>query len=57
MNENANEKPTELDVLEKIIDNGLKDIEREIARLKDMSKKHLEDVIYKNSLRLLNIDE
>lgn len=35
MNENANEKPTELDVLEKIIDNGLKDIEREIARLKE----------------------
>lgn len=29
----------------------------EIARLKNMSKKHLEDVIYKNSLRVLNIHE
>ncbi len=29
----------------------------EIARLKDMSKKHLEDVIYKNTCRLFNVDE
>ena len=29
----------------------------EIARIKDMSKKHLEDVIYKNTCRLFNIDE
>ncbi len=29
----------------------------EIARLKDMSKKHLEDVIYKNSCKVFNIDE
>ena len=29
----------------------------EIARIKDMSKKHLEDVIYKNTCRLFNVDE
>jgi TatD DNase family protein len=29
----------------------------EIARLKNMSKKHLEDVIYKNTCRLFNVDE
>ena len=29
----------------------------EIARLKDMSKKHLEDVVYKNTCRLFNVDE
>ena len=29
----------------------------EIARLKDMSKKHLEDVIYKNTCHLFNVDE
>ena len=29
----------------------------EIARLKDMSKKHLEDVIYKNTLKVFNVDE
>lgn len=29
----------------------------EIVRLKDMSKKHLEDVIYKNTCRLFNVDE
>ena len=29
----------------------------EIAKLKDMSKKHLEDVIYKNTCRLFNVDE
>ena len=29
----------------------------EISRLKKMSKKHLEDVIYKNSLRVFNINE
>ena len=29
----------------------------EIARLKDMSKKHLEDVIYKNTCRLFKVDE
>ena len=30
-------------------------VSEEIARLKDMSKKHLEDVIYKNSCELFNI--
>ena len=29
----------------------------EIARLKDMSKKHLEDVIYKNTCRVFNVNE
>ena len=29
----------------------------EIARLKDMSKKHLEDVIYKNTCHVFNVDE
>ena len=29
----------------------------EIARLKDMSKKHLEDVIYKNTCHLFKVDE
>lgn len=29
----------------------------EIAKLKDMSKKHLEDVIYKNTCRLFNVNE
>ena len=29
----------------------------EIARLKDMSKKHLEDVVYKNTCRLFKVDE
>ena len=32
-------------------------VSEEIARLKDMSRKHLDDVIYKNTCRLLNIDE
>ena len=30
-------------------------VEEEIARLKDMSKKHLEDVLFKNSCRVFNI--
>ena len=29
----------------------------EIVRLKDMSKKHLEDVVYKNTCRLFKVDE
>lgn len=32
-------------------------VSEEIARLKNMSKKHLEDVIYKNSCRAFNINE
>ena len=32
-------------------------VSEEIARLKDMSKKHLEDVVYKNTLKILKIDE
>ena len=32
-------------------------VSEEIARLKNMSRKHLEDVVYKNSLKVFNINE
>jgi len=32
-------------------------VSEEIARLRDMSRKHLDDVLYKNSCRVFNIDD